>query len=182
MSVQISDLLFAGAIIAVAPNTLAQVNDPKLIQDMQQDLYLDVELNQSAQPEIGHFLQQDKQLYIDVTSLDKLSIQSSAPQILVDQTNYISLDAINGLSYQYDNLNQKITIQVPIELLSAKNQYSYQAKPLATVNPQQERQGLLLNYTAFAQQTDDHFSFNGWNELRYFGLFNGVLSISGNYQ
>ena len=182
MSVRIGDLLCAGVIIAVAPSTFAVSNSPELVSEVQQDLYLDVELNQSVQSQIGHFLQQGQQLYIDQSSLDNFAIHTNAPKTVIDQVNYIALDQINGLSYQYDDLNQKISIQVPIELLAGQNQYGYQALPAASINPLQETKGALLNYTAFAQQTDDTFSFNGWNELRYFGLFDGVLSLSGNYQ
>lgn len=182
LNVRVGRLLCAGLIIVIAPHVFAESDSPEQASEIQQDLYLDVELNQSVQPQIGHFLQRGQQLYIDRASLDSFAIHADAPQMLIDQATYIALDQINGLSYQYDNLNQKISIQVPVELLSGQNQYGYQALPAASINPLQEKKGLLLNYTAFAQQNDDVFSFNGWNELRYFGLFNGVLSLSGNYQ
>ena len=62
MSVRIGDLLCAGVIIAVAPSTFAVSNSPELVSEVKQDLYLDVELNQSVQSQIGHFLQQGQQL------------------------------------------------------------------------------------------------------------------------
>jgi outer membrane usher protein len=143
---------------------------------------LDVEVNQSTQIQIGHFLQQDQQLYIDVASLKNFAITTEIEPIIIDQVSYIALDQIEGLSYKYDDLNQKISIQVPITLLSSQHQYGYQHLPAAKVNPLHEKTGVLLNYTAFAQQHENIFSLNGWNEFRVFGLFGGVFSLSGNYQ
>ncbi|WP_162564727.1 fimbria/pilus outer membrane usher protein [Acinetobacter baumannii] len=182
MKVRIGDLLFAGIFIIAAQSSFAVSNAPEVISEIQQDLYLNVELNQSAQSQIGHFLQKGQQLYIDQASLDSFFIYSNAPQIVVDQVTYTALDQIQGLSYQYDTLNQKISIQVPIELLNRQNKYKYKTIPAVSINPLQEKKGILVNYTAFAQQSNDQFSFNGWNELRYFGLFNGVFSLSANYQ
>lgn len=182
MRVRISAFLFACVIIATAPTVFAETQSADIVPTVQQELYLDVALNQSAQTSMGHFLQKDQQLYIDVTSLKRFSIQTDAIPMLADQVSYVALNQIKGLSYHYDDLNQKISIQVPITLLTNQNQYGYQPQPVANVNPSQEKAGVLLNYTAFAQQNADVFSLNGWNELRFFGLLGGVFSLSGNYQ
>lgn len=56
--------------LVTAPTTFAeQYLSNNIDSAIQQELYLDVEVNQSAQIQIGHFLQQDQQLYIDVASL-----------------------------------------------------------------------------------------------------------------
>lgn len=182
MSVQIRDGLLAGVIFAVAPSVCADQSSVVASPEIQQELYLDVILNQSVQSQIGHFLQQGTRLYIDIASLENLAIGTDATPIVIDQISYIALDQIQGLSYRYDDLKQKISIQVSLGLLTGENQYGYQAQSAASINPLQDKKGLLLNYTAFAQQNEDSFSFNGWNELRYFGLFNGVFSLSGSYQ
>src|SRR5690554_2759244 len=110
-NVRVGHLLCAGLIIVIAPHVFAESDSPEQVSEIQQDLYLDVELNQSVQPQIGHFLQRGQQLYIDRASLDSFAIHADAPQMLIDQATYIALDQINGLSYQYDDLNQKISIQ-----------------------------------------------------------------------
>lgn len=183
MSLHVGSVLFTGLMILVAPSfTYANVSSTELNNEIQQDLYLEVELNRSAQAQIGHFLQRDKQLYIDLASLQDFAIHTDAPHTTIDQETYIALDQIHGLSYQYDELNQKISIQVTANLLAAQNQYNDRTQAAAQLNPLQQTQGLLVNYTAFAQQTDDQLSLSGWNELRYLGLFDGVLSLSANYQ
>lgn len=149
---------------------------------VEQELYLDVILNQSEQTQMGHFLQRGQQLYIDIESLDRLSIFVSVKPILIEQGLYVGLQQISGLTYKYDDLIQKIWIQVPVELLTRENQYAYKKNKIAEINPQQEKAGTLLNYTAFAQQSNDFLSINGWNEIRAFGLMNGIFSLSGNYQ
>lgn len=156
--------------LVTAPTTFAEQYSSNIASAIQQELYLDVEVNQSAQIQIGHFLQQDQQLYIDVASLKNFAITTEIEPIIIDQVSYIALDQIEGLSYKYDDLNQKISIQVPITLLSSQHQYGYQHLPAAKVNPLHEKTGVLLNYTAFAQQYENIFSLNGWNEFRVFEI------------
>ena len=182
MNVRASNFILAGMMLVTAPTTFAEQYSSNIASAIQQELYLDVEVNQSTQIQIGHFLQQDQQLYIDVASLKNFAITTEIEPIIIDQVSYIALDQIEGLSYKYDDLNQKISIQVPITLLSSQHQYGYQHLPAAKVNPLHEKTGVLLNYTAFAQQYENIFSLNGWNEFRVFGLFGGVFSLSGNYQ
>ncbi|OTG80324.1 fimbria/pilus outer membrane usher protein [Acinetobacter sp. ANC 4648] len=177
-----SHLFLAGIIVITTPTAFAEQDTSDTSNAIQQELYLDVELNQSAQTQIGHFLQQGRQLYIDTASLKNFSMITGTEPILIDQMAYVALDQIVGLSYDYDEANQKISIQVPITLLTNQNQYGYQNQPAAKVNPSQEKTGVLLNYTAFAQQNENIFSLNSWNELRVFGLLGGVFSLSGNYQ
>lgn len=183
MKVRICHLLFAGLMV-VTPITIAQTLNISSEKDnmLQQELYLDVVLNQSPQAQIGHFIQLDQQLLIDVASLEAFSIHSTTPAIMIEQTAYVPLQQIPGLSYQYDDLNQKISMQVPVELLVNQNLYGYKKQLAVTLNPQQQKTGALVNYTVFAQQNDETFSVNGWNELRVFGLLGGILSVSGNYQ
>lgn len=151
-------------------------------QSTEQELYLEVELNQAAQAQIGHFLEMNQRLYIDSESLKNLSIAAQPISISKDQSDYIALDQITGLHYQYDPLNQKISLQVPITLLTNQSHYHYQSLSPALINPQQEKFGALLNYNVFAQKNMDSFSINGWNELRFFNLFAGTFSLSGQYQ
>lgn len=107
MRVRISAFLFACVIIATAPTVFAETQSADIVPTVQQELYLDVALNQSAQTSMGHFLQKDQQLYIDVTSLKRFSIQTDAIPMLADQVSYVALNQIKGLSYHYDDLNQK---------------------------------------------------------------------------
>lgn len=182
LNVQIRDGLFAGVLFAVAPSGFAEQPSAVQAPETQQELYLDIILNQSVQAQIGHFLQQGKRLYIDIATLENLAIHTDSTPTVIDQVSYIELNQIQGISYRYDDLTQKISIQVPLKLLTGEKQYGYQEQSAASINPLQNKKGLLLNYTAFAQQNADLTSFNAWNELRYFGLFNGVFSLSGNYQ
>ncbi|OTG79858.1 hypothetical protein B9T31_16590 [Acinetobacter sp. ANC 4558] len=170
-------IIFSPLVLAETPEITAEIEN-----NVQQELYLDVILNQAEQTQIGHFLQKEQQLYIDLTSLNQFSIYSPVEPVIIDQTSYINLQQISGLTYQYDDLNQKISIQVPVGLLIGKGQYGYKKQPIAEINPQQQKTGTLLNYTAFAQRNDDLLSLNGWSEIRAFGLMGGVFSTSGNFQ
>lgn len=177
-------LLLPIIIVVISPIVLAETPDfsTEMEKTVQQELYLDVTLNQAQQTQMGHFLQQGQDLYIDKESLDQLAVYTPVSPVMFEQTPYINLQKIPGLSYKYDDLNQKISIQVSGDLLLSKNQYGYKKQQLAEINSAQEKVGWLLNYTAFAQRSDDVFSFNGWNEIRAFGLMGGFFSLSGNYQ
>ena len=98
--------------LVTAPTTFAEQYSSNIASAIQQELYLDVEVNQSTQIQIGHFLQQDQQLYIDVASLKNFAITTEIEPIIIDQVSYIALDQIEGLSYKYDDLNQKISMRL----------------------------------------------------------------------
>ena len=180
----VNQLFFAGIIGLFTSTLFAEiVNTPSKVTDtVQQELYLDVVLNQAKQEKIGHFLQIGQQLYIDVASLNDFSVDLVEKPVFIEQTAYVNLNEIMGLSYQYDDLNQKIVMQVPVDRLKGRGQYGYKRPAIAEINPEQMKVGSILNYSIFTQYNEDIFTANGWNELRVFGLFNGLFSISGNYQ
>ena len=150
--------------------------------DFEQELYLDTILNQSPKTILGHFTQRNNELLISKATLKDLALNVDLP----DQNNesdFIALTQIKGLSYQYDAASQSIHLTATAQLLTKSAQVTrLQSVEPAIVNKQQIRPGILMNYDVHSQYNQDQLTQSLWNELRFFGgESGGVFSISANH-
>ncbi len=147
-----------------------------------QELYLDTILNQSPKTVLGHFIQQKNDLLISQSTLKDLALSVSIAD-QNDTSNFISLNKIKGLSYDYDVSTQTIHLNASAQLLTADTQVlGQQVVEPAIVNKQQIRPGILFNYDIHSQYNQDQITQSFWNELRLFGGGSGGLfSISANH-
>ena len=148
----------------------------------EQDLYLTIELNRSAQSAIGHFQQRGNSLFIHRESLKKLNLQLSS-DIETTPDEFVRLDDIKGLQYRYLAAEQRIQLMVTSELLDSHEQViGYDPPQPAVIDPSQTRPGVLFNYDVYGQHNHNSSSISAWNELRLWGLSEGsILSISANH-
>ncbi|MDK1685188.1 MULTISPECIES: fimbria/pilus outer membrane usher protein [Acinetobacter Taxon 24] len=147
-----------------------------------QELILDIILNQSKQDILGQFLQKNNQLLIARETLEQLKIR--LPQSADSaSTDYVLLEDVPSLSYEYDSLNQRIYLNVDVEALNSISRYqAYTAIEPAKIDPNQDKPGTLLNYDFYGQYSADAFTLSGANEYRVFGLGEGgIFSLSANY-
>lgn len=152
-------------------------------ESLEQDLYLDITLNQLPQKQIGHFIETaDKTLLIDRATLNDLALKTTIPDD-IKYTQFVNLKEIKGLSFHYDESQQKIELQVTANLLNANTQINSDEKAVAAViHPEQMRTGVILNYDIYQQYTSETKTLNAWNEMRFFGAENGgVFSLSSNF-
>lgn len=148
-------------------------------------LYLEVFINGQPTGLIANFVQRPEQrLAITVTELTELRIRSDRLQ--ADPNGLVDLDRCTGLSYQYDQVQQVVRIEI-----------SDQGRTPFVVNSSTRREarptdsdtaGAVVNYTLFGSANADPRSFTaGWQsgsnvsaglDARVFGAF-GVFSQSG---
>ena len=150
--------------------------------NIEQELYLDTILNQSPKTILGHFIQLEDDLLISRTTLQSLALNIKIAD-QADHPNFISLNKIDGLKYQYDASNQTINLDVSSDLLSLNTQImgSPTIAP-AIINKDHLRSGILFNYDIHTQYNQDELSQSLWNELRFFSAkTGGFFSISANH-
>ena len=135
------------------------------------ELFLEVSLNGQATTLIMRFTKHGKHLRSSVTNLRELGLDAAAMGLA--EPGEVNLDAVAGLSYEYDIAGQRIALHVAHAL----------RKPTMLIG-RRERAGLpgtaspgkLLNYDLYRQLNGAHTA--ALHELRYFGP-GGVISTNG---
>ncbi|WP_239482915.1 fimbria/pilus outer membrane usher protein [Paraburkholderia sp. C35] len=141
------------------------------------DLYLDVSLDGQRTALIAHFHERDGKLYATPADLDALGLRlppSQADATHNTDTTEIPLDALPGLHYRYDVVNQSIDIEAPDALHKA---YVLDMRALGKVPPASASRGFVLNYDAYAEDANAA-RLAIWTEERFFAP-GGVFSNTG---
>ncbi len=162
-------------------NVFADESQSLEVVQSEQDLYLNVILNQSTEQVLGHFIQLKDDLLIDRDTLKTLHLNV---EIADDSshTNFVSLQKINGLSFQYNAAEQLISLNADAKLLGSTEQLvGYDVIAPAIIQEDQIKPGILFNYDLYAQKSKDTWSLSSWNELRFWGMTQGsFFSVSAN--
>lgn len=169
-------------LLCVQEGTANEVISQEMDSAIQQELFLDVILNQSNTNVLGHFFQQDHQLYISTETLQELKLTLPS-DLQANPAGYYLLEDMPSVKYNYDSSNQKIYLDVDIKALNQTSYYpAYTIIEPAQLDPAQERPGALFNYDFYSQYSEDYFNLSGTNEFRIFGLGEGgILNLSSNY-
>ncbi|MEG1329024.1 MAG: fimbrial biogenesis outer membrane usher protein, partial [Janthinobacterium sp.] len=169
--------LTALLLLAMAPLARADGADPgpaSLPSDpaAPNELYLEVTLNAESTGLILRFTQVGKGLRSSVATLQQLGLDPA--RLGAPGQAEVALDAIPGLSYDYDAARQSVSLQVADDLRAP---YRISARPAAQTPPSQVTPGAVLNYEAYAElgQTRRAALFN---DVRYFND-SGVFSNTG---
>jgi len=136
------------------------------------DLYLSVTIDHHRTPLIVRFREQDGHLFIKGKDLNTIGVKTDVLDIHDDAE--VSLESIQGLSYQYDPSSQTVDLKFSDQI---HKRYSIDTREPVQIPAASSSRGLLINYDAFAQ-TDAAGQLALWNELRYFDP-NGTLSSTG---
>ncbi|MDZ5633313.1 fimbria/pilus outer membrane usher protein [Janthinobacterium sp. GMG1] len=136
------------------------------------ELYLEVTVNAESTGLILRFTQVGKGLRSSVANLQQLGLDPA--RLVAPGQTEVALEAIPGLSYEYDAARQSVSLQVADALRSP---YRISARTAAQTPPSSVTPGAVLNYEAYAElgQTRRAAIFN---DLRYFND-SGVFSNTG---
>jgi outer membrane usher protein len=148
-------------------------------------LYLEVFINGQPTGLIANFVQRPEQrLAITVTELAELRISSD--RVPVDPNGLVDLDQCSGLSYQYDQVQQTVRIEISDQ---GRAPFVVDTRVRREVKPTDvDTMGAVVNYTLFGSGNADPRNYTaGWPtqsnlsagfDARAFGSF-GVFSQSG---
>lgn len=144
---------------------------------IQENLYLEVELNHVPRQQIAHFVRRDQRFYAEVSTLRELGLTWPGA---ASASGLIALDSLPGLSSRYDVANQRLAITVPVALIdSATKVLGYQTPAPPQMDPATKAPGFLLNYDVYAQDNNSQTrGLNAWTEARLFGIGPGVWQSS----
>ncbi|WP_313272729.1 fimbria/pilus outer membrane usher protein, partial [Stenotrophomonas sp.] len=92
----------------------------------------------------------------------------------------IRLDQLSGVRVDYDARNQRLDLEVPVQMLDRPTTYLRAGPERSAVAVSNTSPGLLLNYDLHAQQLQGERDIDGYLELRLFGLGPGTWSSSQN--
>ncbi|WP_219117354.1 fimbria/pilus outer membrane usher protein [Janthinobacterium sp. UMAB-56] len=158
----------AAAMTGADPGPASLPSDPAAPNE----LYLEVTVNAESSGLILRFTQVGKGLRSSMANLQQLGLDPA--RLAAPGQTEVALDAIPGLSYEYDAARQSVSLQVADELRSP---YRISARPAVQTSPSRVTPGAVLNYEAYAElgQTRRTAIFN---DLRYFND-SGVFSNTG---
>jgi len=139
------------------------------------ELFLDVHVNGLANGQLARFLMRDDVLYATPATLRGLGLDWPAGEALVPLT------ALPGAAIEYDRALQRLSLQVPVEMLSgAVHHVGYEPRPV--LQPTGNVFGLIFNYDAYAQHGEGVDSVSAWTELRLFGIGPGVFASTARHR
>lgn len=141
-----------------------------------EELFLEVEVNQVDSGQLVRFLRRDGRFYAAPADLAALGLKVGTAA----DDGLVALDSLPGLVSDYHVYTQRLSLQVPVELLARPvSQVGYRPPPPPQLDPETRAGGLLLNYELYALGNRDYRSGSGWGELRLFGVTPGIWRSSG---
>ncbi|WP_425252731.1 fimbria/pilus outer membrane usher protein [Janthinobacterium sp. NFX145] len=158
----------AVAVTGADPGPASLPSDPAAPNE----LYLEVTVNAESTGLILRFTQVGKGLRSSVANLQQLGLDPA--RLVAPGQSEVALDAIPGLSYEYDAARQSVSLQVADDLRAP---YRISARTAAQTPPSRVTPGAVLNYEAYAElgRTRRAAIFN---DVRYFND-SGVFSNTG---
>ncbi|MGK5041258.1 fimbria/pilus outer membrane usher protein [Janthinobacterium sp. GB1R12] len=136
------------------------------------ELYLEVTVNAESTGLILRFTQVGKGLRSSVANLQQLGLDPA--HLGAPGQAEVALDAIPGLSYDYDAARQSVSLQVADDLRAP---YRISARTAPQTPPSRVTPGAVLNYEAYAELGSTRRAAI-FNDLRYFND-SGVFSNTG---
>ncbi|KRG67516.1 hypothetical protein ABB27_09675 [Stenotrophomonas terrae] len=141
-----------------------------------QKLYLDVHINREQGGTLARFNLQGQSLSASAKTLQELGVR--LPGEIADDAPSITLSQLPGIRIDYDRGNQRLDLQVPVQMLDRPTTRLHVGEVGDALAVSDSSPGLLLNYDLYAQQLHGDRDISGYSELRLFGLGAGIWSTS----
>ncbi|WP_065868025.1 fimbria/pilus outer membrane usher protein [Stenotrophomonas nitritireducens] len=140
------------------------------------ELYLEVHINREQTGTLASFTLQGQTLSASASTLRQLGLR--LPAGFAADAPAIALDQLPGTQASYDPRNQRLALQVPVQMLDRPATRLRAGPPGDAAEVSDSSPGLLLNYDLYAQQLRGDRAISGYRELRVFGLGAGTWSTS----
>lgn len=143
-----------------------------------QELHLEVHINQDPAATLARFSLRGQTLSASAQTLRELGLR--LPTGIAAEAPDIALEQLSGVRVDYDARNQRLDLQVPVQMLDRPTTYLHAGPERRAAAVTNTSPGLLLNYDLHAQQLQGDRDIDGFLELRLFGLGPGTWSSSQN--
>ena len=143
-----------------------------------QELHLEVHINQDPAASLARFSLRGQTLSASAQTLRELGLR--LPAGIGAKSPEIALEQLSGVRVDYDARNQRLDLEVPVQMLDRPTTYLRAGPERSAAAVSDTSPGLLLNYDLHAQQLQGDRDIDGFLELRLFGLGSGTWSSSQN--
>lgn len=143
-----------------------------------QELHLEVHINQDPAALLARFSLRGQTLSASAQTLRELGLR--LPAGIGAKSPEIALEQLSGVRVDYDARNQRLDLEVPVQMLDRPTTYLRAGPERSAAAVSDTSPGLLLNYDLHAQQLQGDRDIDGFLELRLFGLGSGTWSSSQN--
>ncbi|MGE8232511.1 MAG: fimbria/pilus outer membrane usher protein [Stenotrophomonas sp.] len=143
-----------------------------------QELHLEVHINQDPAASLARFSLRGQTLSASAQTLRELGLR--LPAGIAAKSPEIALEQLSGVRVDYDARNQRLDLEVPVQMLDRPTTYLRAGPERSAAAVSDTSPGLLLNYDLHAQQLQGDRDIDGFLELRLFGLGSGTWSSSQN--
>lgn len=139
-----------------------------------EELFLEVDINQSPTGQIARFVRRGERFFADADTFHVLGLAWPGP---VQAAGPMPLDAIPGITVAYDAAQQRLALTVPLQALDRPiARLDAAVADAAVVDPVLRARGLLLNYSLYGQHQDQAWNLGAATELRLMGVGPGIWS------
>jgi len=140
-------------------------------QEVDEELYLEVVLNQTRNPQLFRFVRRGERFFASNDTLRSIGFDVPASEA----ASLRALDTFPEVAVYYDAGQQRLAIDAPLALLSLATTRldgpAIDTPVAASASP-----GALLNYDLYGTRQQDATNLTATAELRVFGIGDGVFS------
>lgn len=189
LSFDLAMLMAGSSFISAAPLARMDAAPTSITEQSPQELYLEVQINQSSASQLARFIVSGSQLSASAATLVELGLR--LPTGVASDQRSVDLAQLPDIKIDYDAANQRLALQLPLAALNRPLAHLSLATTTATPAISASSPGFLLNYDLHGQQQSGFRSVSGFSEMRLFGVGPGIWSStqssrldagSGNWQ
>lgn len=171
-------LMASSSSLSAAPPARPDTAPAGIGEQLPQELYLEVRINQGSSTQLARFIVAGQQLSASAATLRQLGLRLPAG-VGPDQQS-VDLAQLPDIRISYDGRNQRLALQLPLAGLNRPPTQLSLATPPSVLAASDSSPGLLLNYDLHAQQQRGYRSASSFSELRLFGVGAGIWSTTQN--
>jgi len=139
-------------------------------------LYLEVVVNRVTLAGVYPFTRRGGRMLATPETLREIGLAIPMPP---DERGLLPLDELPGAVIDYDALEQRLLLDVPVSLLGAPPaQLGYTPPPAPRQAPESRAPGLLLDYDLYGESASGYRTLSAWSEFRLFGVGGGLWRSS----
>lgn len=178
LTVDLAMLMASSSSLSAAPSAHPDTTLAGIGEQLPQELYLEVRINQGSSTQLARFIVSGQQLSASAATLRELGLR--LPAGIEPEQQSVDLAQLPDINISYDAPNQRLALQLPLAGLNRPLTQLRLAAPPTVLAASDSSAGLLLNYDLHVQQQSGFRSASSFSELRLFGMGAGIWSTTQN--